>query len=292
MMFLLSNPKKNEESKIYRVRAKITDQKKIAPGHTIVTFQSRDIAKAARPGQFVQILCDDSSDPLLTRPFSFLRTRGDLIDILYHVVGRGTSVLSRKVKGESLWLLGPLGNGFSALLNRPLVLVGGGVGIPPLYHLAETLPKRDRHPISVFLGARRRELVLCEKEFRKLGCQVFVSTDDGSRGFKGRVTDLLRQKWAHLTHSKNDGKGKDPAMMYTCGPTPMLKAVCDFSLEHGVSCEAAVEVPMACGFGACVGCAVKVREAPFSQDVGRGFRYAMACSEGPVFQARDIIWEE
>src|SRR5262249_17482828 len=143
----------------------------------------------------------------------------DEFSILYHVVGKGTELLSKKAEGDALCVIGPLGNGFSDEPSGECVLVGGGVGIPPLYHLARTFvaakPASKRN-IHVFLGARHKDFLLCEKEFQKLGIDLKTATDDGSKGTKGFVTALLSE------HLKKNGAG---ARVYTCGPTPMLKAV-------------------------------------------------------------------
>ena len=188
-----------------------------------------------------------------------------------------------------------------------MVLVGGGVGIPPLYHLAETVLKNKaakKENIHVFLGARTRSLLLCEKEFKKLGCSVSIATNDGSKGTKGLITALLEN------FLRPPASGLRPRI-YTCGPTPMLKAVSVLSEKFKVPCEVSVEVPMACGFGACLGCAIKVNSRPTceiegsaklatrihpekprpSGDEGSNYRYAIACTEGPVFNASEIIWD-
>ncbi len=276
---------------MFREKCKIIENKKVAPGHYVLKLASPRISKNARPGQFVQILCADSTDPLLPRPFSFLTASKKDFSILYQVVGNGTKILSQAAKGDSLWILGPLGNGFSkAQKGEDLVLVGGGVGIPPLYHLAQALVNRTTsvrsgswhrtwsdkpNNIHVFLGARNKSLLLYERDFKKLGVNLHIATDDGSKGSKGFVTEILE--------GFLKSRQRTPAKIYTCGPTPMLKAVSLVSQKYQVPCEVSVEVPMACGFGACLGCAIEV-------DDSRGRRFAVACTEGPVFQAKEIIW--
>jgi dihydroorotate dehydrogenase electron transfer subunit len=271
---------------MYKETCEVLENRKVAPGHYVLKLRSKKIARAALPGQFVQVLCNEGSlDPLLPRPFSFLTAAAGDLSVLYHVVGKGTALMERFSKGAQVPLLGPLGNGFSALSAlspRPatLLLVGGGVGIPPLYHLAEHLLRHERglkKSIHVFLGARHKSLLLCENEFKKLGVNLHTATDDGSRGKKGFVTSLLT---AHLK------KDHMKTRIFCCGPTPMLKAVSLIGSEFGVPCEASVEVPMACGFGACLGCAIKVKGAePGSH------RFAIACTEGPVFEGAKVLWE-
>ena len=271
---------------MFKENCTVLDNRKVAPGHWVIRFNSGAIAKAARPGQFVQILCThDSFDPLLPRPFSFLDANGGEFSILYHAVGRGTVLLSKVKRGDSLSVVGPLGNGFSpepGAKNPGLkVLIGGGVGIPPLFHLAGAWLKKKivkNENIHVFLGARNKSLLLCEKEFKKLGVRLNVSTDDGSKGSKGFIT-------ASLTHFLQAHSSDSRPHLYACGPTPMLKVVSAIALRSKVPCDISVEVPMACGFGACLGCAIKVRGE------GTGHRFAVACTEGPVFQASEIVWD-
>ena len=277
--------------KMAREKCVVLENKKVAPGHFVLTCASSTISKNARPGQFVQILCEESMDPLLPRPFSFLTATQKNFSVLYQVVGKGTAALAQKKKRDFLWVLGPLGNGFTLKDSRQntvgrrqekqqqslstFVLVGGGVGIPPLYHLAQFLVKKMKpENIHVFLGARNKSLLLCEKEFKKLGAELHLATDDGSKGKKGFVTKILED----FIKSRKNTK------IYACGPTPMLKAVSLVSQKYAAPCEVSVEVPMACGFGACIGCAIKVKS-------GAGHRFAIACTEGPVFQAKDIVWE-
>ena len=302
---------------MFKQTCEIVSNVKVAPGHWVLTLRSPAIAKAAKPGQFVQILCADGSlDPLLGRPFSFLTAAAQDFSILYHVVGKGTELLSKTEKGEVLRVLGPLGNGFdvgAGLKPAPtgakqLILVGGGVGIPPLLHLAQALVKAKpafKKNVHVMLGARNKSLLLCEADFKKLGVNLVLTTDDGSKGKKGLVTGLLAEFLKKSDASKT--------RVFTCGPTPMLKAVSALAVQAKVPCEISVEVPMACGFGACLGCAIKVKsratcategsaklparlhpeEPRPSGDEGSkaDYRFAIACTEGPVFSASELVWD-
>ena len=274
---------------MFRETCRIVAQEKTAPGHFVLTLESPKISKNARPGQFVQVLCADISagtvslDPLLPRPFSFLTADSKNFSLLYQVVGKGTSMLSALKKGQSLSVLGPCGNGFGLPAQNKITrryLIGGGVGIPPLYHFSQELLKKKvpAKNIHVFLGARDKSLLLCEKEFKKLGITLHLATDNGSRGTKGFVTQALEE------FLKKDGT--EGLKLYTCGPTPMMKAVTGLSEKYKVPCEVSVEVPMACGFGACLGCAVKVRDGHPG-----GHRHAIACCEGPVFAGDAILWD-
>lgn len=252
-----------------------------APGHYRMRLASARVARAARPGQFVQITVGEGQDPLLPRPFSFLRTGPGWFEFLYQVVGRGTRILAGKKKGDALTVLGPLGRGWE-LPARPgvtHVLAGGGVGIPPLHHWAEELLKKKKVPASrvrVFLGGRGREYLHCEKDFTRLGLKPVCSTDDGSKGHKGRITETLEP---YLSAS-----APAAVQLYTCGPTPMLKAVSALAAKYRIPAQVSVEEPMPCGFGVCLGCAIKV-----SDDRG-GHRFALSCTEGPVFDACKVLW--
>jgi len=193
------------------------------------------------------------------------------------VLGEGTEMLSRKKPGEDLDIIGPLGNGFEYRTAKHLpILVAGGMGIAPLIFLAEKLvelkTKKAKRKTLVLLGARTKSQILCEKEFKNLGCEVRVATDDGSRGFKGKVTELLK-KFLPLAISNK------PLAIYACGPRPMLKEISQVSKKYKISAEISLEEHLACGIGACFGCVVKTKN---------GFQ--RVCKEGPVFNADKIIW--
>ena len=301
---------------MYREVCKVLSQEKVAPGHFVLTLEGAGISKSAKPGQFVQILCADSMDPLLPRPFSFLTATSKNFSILYHVVGKGTQILSTLKKGDVLPVLGPCGNGFNEggrskvegrRKKEVFLLVGGGVGIPPLYHFSQELLKNkiSKKNIHVFLGARDKSLLLCEKEFKKLGIVLHLATDNGSKGHKGFITQMLEGFLSSSLFSLTS------SLLFTCGPTPMMKAVSAMAVKFKVPCEVSVEVPMACGFGACLGCAVKVserttcgtgetpsrprelilRSGDLAATKDRSFKYAIACCEGPVFDGAKILWE-
>lgn len=209
-------------------------------------------------------------------------------------------MISEKTKGETLRVLGPLGNGFQYPLSSRLadsnqvprmILVGGGVGVPPLYHLARNSKKNGQKNknIHVFIGARQESLLHCEKDFAKLGVKLHLATDDGSRGFKGFVTQILDEFLNSLRSSEKSLKeALRDLSVYVCGPTPMLKAASGIAQKFELNCQVSVEEPMPCGFGACLGCAIKIKD---SQSRQKGFRYAMSCCEGPVFNSQEILWD-
>lgn len=264
----------------------VLENVRTAPGHFRMRFAGPRIARTAKPGQFIQITVSGHQDPLLPRPFSFLQTGPGWFDILYQVVGRGTEILSQKKKGDKLTVLGPLGCGWklpaSTASSGPVthVLVGGGVGIPPLHHWAKELLRSKRVPparIRVFLGGRSKELLHCRQDFARLGVTPICATDNGSYGHKGFITQPLME---YL-----DGAGAAARLqIYTCGPTPMLKAVSALASKYRVPAQVSVEEPMPCGFGVCLGCAIKVADGK------GGHRFALSCTEGPVFDACKVIW--
>ena len=213
------------------------------------------------PGQFVNIALEGK---YLRRPISICDYDDRSIALIYKVVGGGTEQMSRMLPGETLDLLTGLGNGFSTKndARRPL-LVGGGVGVPPLYNLAKKLLAEGK-PVQVVLGFNTASEVFYEEEFRALGCEVAVSTVDGSRGVGGFVTTAIA------------GDGIDFDYFYACGPLPMLRALCDSVAQDG---QLSFEERMGCGFGACMGCSCKTK-----------YGNKRICKEGPVLTKGEIIW--
>lgn len=238
-----------------------------------LAFHAPVIAEASRPGQFVMVRVADGYDPLLRRPFSIHRVgRDGALQILFKVVGRGTDCLAQLRIGEKVEILGPLGSGFRLQAQGEACLVGGGMGIAPLLFLADwsvrlgMSVKRTR----VILGARnRQELEPFVEDFQKLGLEVLAATDDGSLGHHGLVTDIVRQLQL----------GAD-GTVYSCGPKPMLTALSLLCHSLAVPCQVSMETIMACGMGACLGCAVPIRAGG----------YAHVCSDGPVFDAEELLW--
>ncbi|MCK5069626.1 MAG: dihydroorotate dehydrogenase electron transfer subunit [Desulfocapsa sp.] len=238
-----------------------------------LTLDSPEIASIAKPGQFVMVRTGKTNDPLLRRPFSISQTsNGRYFQLLFKVVGRGTSLLAHCREGEHLSVLGPLGKGYRMDSTRMSCLVGGGLGIAPLLFLAKTILRQGTKKIPfVVLGARTRdELAPLIEDFKKMGLYVHAATDDGTLGHHGLVTDVL--KTLNLT---------DNCMMSVCGPHPMMAAVYMFCKEKGYDCQVSMESGMACGIGACLGCIIPVEKGG----------YAHACSDGPVFDAKELLWQ-
>ena len=218
-----------------------------------------DISAITAPGQFVNIRLDGL---FLRRPISVCDVDGDILTIIYKVVGKGTEVMS-KMEGGSLDILTGLGNGYdlTAAGDKP-VLLGGGVGVPPMYLLAKKLVAEGKNP-TVILGFNKQEEIFYEEEFRALGCKVYVTTVDGSYSIKGFVTDALKE--VEYTH------------FFTCGPEPMLKAVYKATNTSG---QMSFEERMGCGFGACMGCSCQTLTG-----------YKRICKDGPVMWKEEIKWD-
>ena len=231
------------------------------------------IAPLVQPGQFAHLRIPSLAQALLRRPFSIFQARGDTFSVLYKTVGKGTGALSRMRAAEELSAIGPLGRGFTLPRNgeeTPL-LVAGGYGMAALYLLAERSPRRG----VVFAGGRRRADILCEGEFRELGWDVRVATEDGSAGERGLVTQPLV---AEL--KRGGGKRK----LFACGPTPMLEAVAGIAADFNVPAELSMDERMCCGLGACLTCVLPIK-------TDSGWEYQRTCTEGPVFDSRRVLWE-
>ena len=219
-----------------------------------------DTSAITGPGQFVNILLDGF---YLRRPISVNDSIPGELTIIYKVVGKGTEVMAKMVAGQTLDVLTGLGNGYdlSTAGDRPL-LIGGGVGVPPLYMLAKEL-RAKRLDVTVILGFNTKDEVFGEEDFKALGCDTYVTTVDGSYGVKGFVTNALPENYTYF---------------YTCGPEPMLKAVYKATTTDG---QFSFEERMGCGFGACMGCSCKTVTGN-----------KRICKEGPVLVKEDILWDK
>ncbi len=274
--------------KTVQIKAKIIRNKRVKGDYFHLAVEAPAVARSAAPGQFIMVRAGEGLRPLLRRPFSIhkigyrdtvigvrSKTEPHTIEILYAVVGPGTEILSAKKPGEYLDMLGPLGNGFDFgtphTAHRTPILIAGGMGAAPLLFLAEKLTQRTRSKIRVLIGARTREHILCEKEFIRCGCDVTIATDNGSRGFRGRVTDLFISQLSTVDCRLST--------IFACGPKPMLKAVSVIAKDRALAAQLSLEAHMACGIGACLGCVINTRAG-----------YRRVCAEGPVFDALDILW--
>lgn len=250
----------------------------IQGGYHLLRMRAPRIAPEVRPGQFVHVKVPHLEECLLRRPFSVFRTDGESLAILYKDVGKGTRTLQYLKPGEMLSLLGPLGRGFPAPDPQKFpVIVAGGYGMAALYLTARSSPIKG----IAFFGGRKAGDILCVEEFEKLGWRVIITTEDGTLGRKGIVTDAL-DEWIH-------GRGADSATpeFFVCGPAGMLEAVARRALSAGWTAWISVDNNMGCGVGACLTCVLKVKA-----DTDDGWTWARACREGPVFEAGEVVWEE
>ncbi len=246
------------------LRAEVTDNAELSGGHYLLGFRTEQPLKP-RPGQFFMVGTGERFDPLLKRPFCFLRKEKDSVNILYRVRGRGTELLSRKRPGSEIDVLGPLGNAWPRPgAGKSPLIVAGGVGIASTFPLAARLGDRA----VVLYGARSAEELLLLDGLRALGAELHLATEDGSVGTKGTVMNALGDL--------DPGEGH---VIYACGPRGMLRAVAEFAKHRGIAGHVSLEERMACGMGACLGCAVKTTKG-----------YRGVCSDGPVFRIEDIDW--
>jgi len=241
-----------------------------------LVLRAPQIAPLVQPGQFAHIRITRLQDALLRRPFSIYQVNGDTFSILYKTVGKGTTALSQMQPSEEVGAIGPLGHGFTlpqAGAETPL-LVAGGYGMAAMYLLAQRSPQKG----IVFVGGRRRVDILCEKEFQSLGWEIRATTEDGSHGEKGIVTQPLI---AEIRKQKAESRN---CKLFACGPNPMLKAVGKIAEEFNVPAELSVDEHMCCGVGVCLTCVIPVKTST-------GWEYQRTCTEGPVFDSKQVIWE-
>ncbi|MDD5060135.1 MAG: dihydroorotate dehydrogenase electron transfer subunit [Candidatus Omnitrophica bacterium] len=255
-----------------RVIARINSNNNFSGNYWHLELESAAIARRAMAGQFINIKVNDNSIPLLRRPLSIHSVSSSKIRLIYEAIGQGTQGLAKRKPGEFLDVIGPLGNGFNlsktSSKNSLNILVAGGMGVAPLVFLAERL--KLSQPL-VLIGAKSKNCLLCIKEFKSLGSRVELATDDGSLGFKGKVTDLLKKTLSTIDHRLST--------IYACGPKAMLKAISLIAAENKIRAQLSLEEHMACGIGACLGCTVQTK---------LGFK--RVCHDGPIFLSEELIW--
>jgi len=248
-------------------------------GYYRMGFGCGNVIAGADPGQFLMVRLAGQQSPLLRRPFSIhqLIVEKDQtigFEILYKVVGDGTRMLAGAGQGDRIDVLGPLGKRFAVSPgNKTIYCIAGGIGVAPFLFLAHRMASAgiDMSRISLFLGGRTANDLLCVADFQALGLSLLLTTDDGSRGRHGLVTDPLKEA---INTSR-------PDMLYACGPLPMLREVMSIANRYELPCQVSIETMMACGMGACLGCAV--------QGTSADSPYRHACIDGPVFNADEIL---
>lgn len=247
--------------------AKVISQKCIGTGVYSMWIETK-AAQTAVAGQFVSVYCKDKTK-LLPRPISICqidKEKGRL-RIVYRVVGGGTEEMSSYSAGDDISLIGPLGNGFMQREGKKAILIGGGIGIPPMVGLAEAL--KDKAEVSVVAGYRD-ELFLT-KELENAG-KLYIATEDGSTGTKGTVIDAIKEQ------------SVEGDVIYACGPTPMLKAIKEYALANNIECQLSLEERMACGIGACLACVCQSKD----KDAHSNVNNKRICKDGPVFLAEEV----
>ncbi|MEK6528570.1 MAG: dihydroorotate dehydrogenase electron transfer subunit, partial [Nitrospirota bacterium] len=280
----------------------VKENKQLSETHYLITLHPLKKITKPKPGQFFMLSVNNRLDPLLKRPFSFHRQRGQDFQLLYRTVGKATNVLKRKKPGDILEVVGPLGNGFPPV-NKKMnpILIAGGLGVAPLVALAESIIQQSQIPLSFgtsqsrpslskvgttrfrrecgdfkpifFIGAKTKKELLCVNNLKSIGIMPIISTDDGTSGQKGLITDVLRE---FLTRHPSP---VTRYCLYACGPKTMLKEISLTAKKYGIKGYMALEENMACGIGACLSCVVNTKD---------GFK--RICKEGPVFPIEEIVW--
>jgi dihydroorotate dehydrogenase electron transfer subunit len=264
----------------------VLTHKKYGEGYHSLTIVAPEVGAAIKPGQFVNVKCGENRASILRRPFSVYRVlkRGgwaSTIEIVFDVRGPGSSYLSGLRGHSGVDLLGPLGRGFALPKRRAhCLLIGGGIGATPLFFLADEL-RNEGHRVDVILGARSAGLLLNPIEARRLASVCKTTTEDGSVGERGRVTDVMVEMMERC----------ETEVVYTCGPHPMLAAVSGICVDRKIPVQVAVEELMACGYGVCMTCVMPLRR-PTKKDAPPedALVYARSCTEGPVFNGANVIW--
>jgi dihydroorotate dehydrogenase electron transfer subunit len=249
---------------------RVVANEKLCPRFFRLSLDAKSLVKLIKPGQFIHIRVKDSLEPFFRRPFSVYRAvpGGNKAEIFYEAIGPGTKLLSEKKKGDELDILGPLGNSFSLPPKgtKTIVMVAGGIGVAPFLIFSDTLKNKGYELILLF-GARTKGHTFNMKDFKANGCKVYISTDDGSVGVKGRISELF-------TKIPLDPK---TTFLYTCGPNPMMAAVQEFAKKNNLRGQASCEEVMACALGACLGCSIETTAG-----------YKTVCYDGPVFDLQEV----
>lgn len=252
-----------------KTTAAVAGQERIADDIYSMWIEAADIAEKCVPGQFIAVYPKDKSR-LLPRPISICETdkKAGKLRIVYRVVGGGTEEFSRYKAGDTIEIMGPLGNGFPQETKKAF-LIGGGIGIPPMLELAKALKAKGAEQLTAVLGYR--DQLFLNEEFKPYA-DVYVATEDGSAGTKGNVLDAIK------------AQGLEAEVIYACGPTPMLRALKAYAEENHMECWISLEEKMACGIGACLACVCKSKEIDSHSHVHN----KRICKDGPVFAAEEV----
>ncbi len=248
-------------------------------------FLSEYISDKAKPGQFINVKCSDGIDPILRRPLSIcsIDEKNKSVIVTFRKKGRGTAYLAEKKSGDLLDLVGPLGNGFeNSKKYRNIAVVGGGIGIFPLLFLLQQKSADSFCNITAYIGFETKSKIILENEFAQCCNNLLLSTDDGSKGYKGFITDLLEYD---LMQRKNEDEKYD--IIYSCGPVPMMKKVAEAAMRQRIKCQVSLEQRMGCGIGACLSCVCKIK-----QNQNNDWIYKRVCKDGPVFWGEEVDFDD
>lgn len=257
------------------IKAELLKKEELKPGIFKFSVQADEILKTAKAGNFIEIRVNDDIEPFLRRPISIhnIDKENGILEFIFQEKGKGTKILSAKREGELIDIIGPLGFGTFKYSNfEKLAIIGGGIGVFPLYELAKCA-KLENKNVNTYLGFRNKDLVVLEDEFKNVSNTLTITTDDGSYAEKGYAIDFLKK-------DIEDGKIDS---IYACGPLPMLRAVRELAINKNIPCQISLEEKMACGLGVCLGCAVKTSASP--EDAPE---YWHVCKAGPVFEAKNV----
>lgn len=258
------------------IKAKLIKKEQLKNDIYKFSLKANEITKTAKPGHFIEIRVTDNVEPLLRRPISIYNIEKEegILEVIFQVKGKGTTILANRKEGEEIDILGPLGYGtFNVKQEGEVAIIGGGIGVFPLYELAKQTKQYKNTKVNTYLGFRSKDYVVLEEEFKNVSDKLIITTDDGSYKEAGFAINKL----------KEDIEKTKPSMIYACGPLPMLKAVQTLSIEKNIPCQISLEEKMGCGLGACLGCAVKTANSPDDAP-----QYWHVCKAGPVFNAKDV----
>jgi len=290
---------------VLQIKAHVLSNEQLAEGFWCIRLEAPQIASEIKPGQFINVKVTESNDPLFRRPFGVFR-RVNLnedefgIEVVYEVVGKGTRLMTSLREGDELDVIGPLGHGFEWECDKKVhILVGGGVGSPTLFMLGEEISEvvvEHKLELIVLLDARTKKHLILEQEFRTLNAKVLVATHDGTHGYHGYVTEMLKDYI-------DKGEISSDCVIYACGPELMFKALTPICRQYRIPAQVCMERRMGCGIGACLSCACKVDKNGVLKyrDLGcshiqfspeEDFGYALVCQDGPVFNIDEVILDE
>lgn len=252
------------------IQAKLLKKEKLKEDIVKFSMDIGDVAREIKPGQFIEIQVSEETEMFLRRPISVYNVEKEkgILEVIFRTQGKGTLTLAKKEEGEIVDIIGPLGHGtFKYEGYKNIAILGGGIGVFPLYELAKNAKKEAT--INTYLGFRDSSAVVLEKEFSSVSDSLVVATDDGSYGAHGFAINILKEEL----------KSKKIDAIFACGPLVMLRAVKNLAKEEGIACQISLEEKMGCGFGVCLGCAVKPSEGTY---------YLHVCKQGPVFEADKV----